>query len=60
MTTNDDWLIGPELLGYGNLDNSFFNPQTQTNEGTELTDYIRITKNYRTVNERAMQQSLPS
>jgi hypothetical protein len=46
MTSNDTWTMSPEMLGYGNSNNSFYNNQTQSTEGAELAEYIRITKNY--------------
>lgn len=46
MTTNDNWPIRADMLGYGNLDNDFHANQTQSNEGAELAEYIRITKSY--------------
>ncbi|MGE6609840.1 winged helix-turn-helix domain-containing protein [Peribacillus sp. NPDC076916] len=46
MDTNDTWTISPDMLGYGNSDNSFYTNQIQSTEGAEIIDYIRITKNY--------------
>jgi hypothetical protein len=46
METNGIWSIGPDMLGYGNSEKSFYTNQTQSIEGAEVNDYIRITKNY--------------
>ncbi|MEY2195775.1 hypothetical protein AB7942_24030 [Neobacillus sp. BF23-41] len=46
MDTNGFWAVRPDMLGYGNSNNSFFNYQAQSIDGAEIADYNRITKNY--------------
>jgi DNA-binding MarR family transcriptional regulator len=45
MNTNDVLPTTPDMYGYGNSNNSFFNYQTQSIEDAEVNDYIRITNN---------------
>lgn len=46
MDTNGYWPVRPDMLGYGNSNDSFFTCQTQSTEGAKLAEYNRITNHY--------------